>query len=132
MTSYTRWWNTTAAAGGGCSAKPWSLRSSNIRFTLPRTGSNTTRTVDFSLAGAFDPTTCHDILVTVALAWAPGGYSPATPPGGDQAHWAYRPKGAACQAYDAGPPPPDAGADADAATDASDAGVSDASEGGDP
>lgn len=82
------------------------------KVDVPRTGSSTTRTVDFSLEFAFDPTTCHDILVTVALAWAPGGYSPVTPPGGDQAHWAYRPKGVACQAYDAGPPPPDAGSDA--------------------
>jgi len=91
---------------------------------IPRTGTSTTRTVDFSLKGAFDVSTCHDILVTVALSWAPGGYSP-NPPGGDQAHWSYRPRGVACQAYDAGPPLPDAGADADDGGDG-------AFEGGDP
>ena len=93
---------------------------------IPRTGTSTIRTVDFSLKAAFDVTTCHEILVTVALRWAPGGYSPVTPPGGDQAHWSYRPRGVACQAYDAGPPPPDAGSDADAGA------VDGSSEGGDP
>ena len=78
---------------------------------IPRTGTSTTRTVEFSLKDAFDATTCHEILVTVALTWAPGGYSP-NPPGGDQAHWSYRPRGVACEAYDAGPPLPDADTDA--------------------
>jgi len=81
---------------------------------IPVAGTATIRTVDFSLELAFDVKTCHDIVVAVAHEWAQGGYSPATPPGGDQAHWSYRPRGVACAAYDAGPPPPDAGNDGEA------------------
>lgn len=89
------------------------------KVDVPRAGASTSRTIDFSLGeGLVDPKKCHDILVTVALDWAQGGYSPVTPPGGDQARWSYRPKGVACEAYDAGPLPADAGTDAaDAAAD---------------
>lgn len=93
---------------------------------VPIAGTSTIRTVDFSLTGAFDVKECHEIVITVAREWAQGGYSPATPPGGDLAHWSYRPRGVACTAYDAGPPPPDAGSDGEAGA------VDGASEGGDP